>query len=82
MRLINVDTLSLEEFFGDRIPPYAILSHTWGDEEVTFQDWQDEHCRTAKKGFQKIRTTCHLAQSSGLQWVWVDTSSTIQTHHQ
>ncbi|KAF4876063.1 Vegetative incompatibility protein HET-E-1 [Colletotrichum siamense] len=38
MRLINVDTLELEEFFDENIPEYAILSHTWGREEVSFQD--------------------------------------------
>ena len=27
MRLLNADTLQLEEFFDDRIPEYAILSH-------------------------------------------------------
>jgi hypothetical protein len=25
-------------FHDDKVPPYAILSHTWGDEEVLFQD--------------------------------------------
>ncbi|OIW23836.1 HET-domain-containing protein [Coniochaeta ligniaria NRRL 30616] len=39
MRLINTKTLILEEFFERDIPVYAILSHTWGPEEVTFQDW-------------------------------------------
>lgn len=31
---------SLTEFFEDNIPPYAILSHTWGDggDEVTLKD--------------------------------------------
>ena len=29
MRLLNVDTRELEEFFGNEIPRYAILSHTW-----------------------------------------------------
>ncbi|KAI1812792.1 HET-domain-containing protein [Poronia punctata] len=38
MRLIDVNTLQLIEFFTN-IPPYAILSHTWGSEEVTFQDY-------------------------------------------
>jgi hypothetical protein len=38
MRLINAETMLLEEFFGNHIPPYAILSHTWGQnhEEVHF----------------------------------------------
>jgi hypothetical protein len=39
MRLINTKTLILEEFLEAAIPPYAILSHTWGPEEVTYQDW-------------------------------------------
>ncbi|GAP85716.1 putative vegetative incompatibility protein HET-E-1 [Rosellinia necatrix] len=38
MRLINTATLELEDHLED-IPQYAILSHTWGDEEVTLQDW-------------------------------------------
>ncbi|TDZ31943.1 Vegetative incompatibility protein HET-E-1 [Colletotrichum spinosum] len=54
MRLINTSTLALEEFFGDSVPPYAILSHTWGPEEVTFQDWQDLAKAREKKGFRKI----------------------------
>lgn len=40
MRLINAETLELEEFVG-AAPPFAILSHTWGRDEVTFQDWLD-----------------------------------------
>ncbi|KAI0513268.1 heterokaryon incompatibility protein-domain-containing protein [Xylaria bambusicola] len=39
MRLIDVNTLKLHEFFGDQIPPYAILSHTWEAEEVTYEEW-------------------------------------------
>lgn len=40
MRLINVETGILEEFWGESIPKYAILSHTWGPEEVTFAEVQ------------------------------------------
>lgn len=39
MRLINTKTLQIEEFTDRKIPRYAILSHTWGNEELTFQDW-------------------------------------------
>jgi hypothetical protein len=39
MRLINTATLELEEFPG-LVPKYAILSHTWGDDEITLQDWK------------------------------------------
>jgi len=39
MRLINTKSLDLEEFFEEDIPDYAILSHTWGEEEVSLQDY-------------------------------------------
>ncbi|KAL4889962.1 hypothetical protein BDV59DRAFT_209908 [Aspergillus ambiguus] len=32
------DKIRLQEFTADCIPNYAILSHTWEDEEVSFQD--------------------------------------------
>lgn len=38
MHLLNARTRKLETFVGKSIPPYAILSHTWTDDEVTFQD--------------------------------------------
>jgi len=39
MRLIESQTLRFKEFQGDHdVPPYAILSHTWGEDEVTYQD--------------------------------------------
>jgi hypothetical protein len=37
MWLIDVSTLYLCNFYGT-VPPYAILSHTWGSEEVTFKE--------------------------------------------
>ncbi|KAK3309476.1 heterokaryon incompatibility protein-domain-containing protein [Chaetomium strumarium] len=53
-------------------PPYAILSHTWGPEEVTFQDITSPE-RAQKKGFAKIEGCCRRARADGLHWVWVDT---------
>ena len=46
MRLLQIhgsDKLSLVELLPDNLPPYAILSHTWGppNEEVTYQDFLD-----------------------------------------
>jgi hypothetical protein len=46
MRLLNTDTLKLEEFGGNPIPPYAILSHKWGEYEITLPDVEAD---TAKK---------------------------------
>ncbi|KAK4187887.1 vegetative incompatibility protein HET-E-1 [Podospora australis] len=39
MKLINVTTREVEEFFTD-IPTYAILSHTWGPDEVSYVDME------------------------------------------
>ncbi|TRX93423.1 hypothetical protein FHL15_005698 [Xylaria flabelliformis] len=38
MRLLDTTTLKLKTFEGDEKPKYAILSHTWGDDEVLFKD--------------------------------------------
>ncbi|KAI1312804.1 hypothetical protein F5Y03DRAFT_381539 [Xylaria venustula] len=72
MRLLNVETRELKEFIGDEIPRYAILSHTWGEEEVTFQDLQ-HRSHKEKHGYAKIEQTCRLAAVDRLRWIWVDT---------
>ncbi|KAL8345462.1 hypothetical protein RB601_005484 [Gaeumannomyces tritici] len=39
IRLINTETLQTKIFFGESVPKYAILSHTWVEgEEVDFQE--------------------------------------------
>lgn len=72
MRLINTTTLELQDFSASVIPPYAILSHTWGDDEVSFQDMALAS-RSSKKGFSKIIQTCQLARKKNLEFAWVDT---------
>ncbi|RII15154.1 hypothetical protein CUC08_Gglean003621 [Alternaria sp. MG1] len=72
MRLINCSTLQLEEFFGSNISPYAILSHTWGDEEVSFADISSGRGST-RSGYRKIKYTCEQAIDDGFKYAWVDT---------
>jgi len=74
MRFINTETLILEEYFGDQIPKYVILSHTWRDEEVTFQDWQDTNRRSTKRDLWKIDAACIEARRSSIEFLWVDTN--------
>ncbi|KAG5805151.1 hypothetical protein H9Q74_010717 [Fusarium xylarioides] len=74
MRLISTNTLELHEFFNENVPPYAILSHAWGDQEVTFKDWQNRQEAVSKKGYSKILSACHQALSLKLDWLWVDTN--------
>ena len=72
MRLINVRTIQLEEFHSGRTPKYAILSHRWESEEVTFQD-MSELKTFGKKGFAKIQSACWQARNKGYAYLWVDT---------
>ena len=56
------------------MPPYAILSHTWGHEEVSFDEIHQLDIGVKRKaGFRKIRGTCILARHRGCGWAWVDT---------
>lgn len=72
MRLLQANTISLQEFAENDIPPYAILSHTWEKDEVSFQDMQEGRC-TEKEGYKKIRHACGQALAEKLDYVWVDT---------
>ncbi|KAJ4374258.1 hypothetical protein N0V83_002999 [Neocucurbitaria cava] len=74
MRLIKCSTLELEEFFNIAIdePRYAILSHTWGAEEVSFQDFVGEKSRRKRRkmtGWEKIRLACKQATEEGIEYV-------------
>lgn len=75
MWLINTDLLKLETVVDPDTPGYryAILSHTWEDGEVTFQDMADIRKAKNKAGFFKIARTCQLAAAYGLRYAWVDT---------
>lgn len=79
MRLIHTHTFELSEFLGGNIPDYAILSHTWQDGEVTFQDWKDLETAKKKKGFFKIQMACEQAQKHGIDFLWVDTNCIDKT---
>ncbi|KAG6007739.1 hypothetical protein E4U21_005578 [Claviceps maximensis] len=85
MWLINTATLTLECFHGHDIPAYAILSHTWGLEELSFEEFQqqhpgrgktaqtEQHETEAKAGYRKIVATCARARHDGCLYAWVDT---------
>ncbi|KAI0458463.1 hypothetical protein F5B21DRAFT_500362 [Xylaria acuta] len=76
MRLINVETLSLEEFMivKPETLEYAVLSHTWGDGEITFRDFTGfDSYRGNQKGFYKIVRTCELARRDGIRYVGIGT---------
>jgi hypothetical protein len=75
MRLLeilpNEDFRLTEKFLDDAIPPYAILSHTWGSQEVIFEDIVKDSGRS-KAGYKKIKFCGEQATRDGLQYFWVD----------
>ncbi|KAH8600121.1 heterokaryon incompatibility protein-domain-containing protein [Bisporella sp. PMI_857] len=72
MRLLNAKTLKLHSFFGQDIPPYAILSHRWSESEVTFQDVEDEGGIDVARADPKIFGCCAQALKDGWDYVWID----------
>ncbi|CAG8971564.1 hypothetical protein HYALB_00009213 [Hymenoscyphus albidus] len=78
MRLLQWDNgeISLTDpLLNDKLPKYAILSHTWlpdNDQEVTFQDLKSGSGKS-KPGFQKICFCGEQATKDGLRYFWVDT---------
>ena len=72
MRLLNSTSLELVEFLGDQVPPYAILSHTWEDGEVSFHYMRDSAGK-GLRGLAKITGCCRQAREDELDWVWIDT---------
>ena len=86
MRLLHTTTFRLGSFPNPttpKIPPYIILSHRWGDREITFQEIE-----TVKNtpelhntdGYKKVSGCCQLAASVGFQWVWIDTCCIDKTN--
>ncbi|KAK1759798.1 heterokaryon incompatibility protein-domain-containing protein [Echria macrotheca] len=76
MRLLHTTTFEFEFFPGQKKPFYAILSHTWEEEEVLFEDArhgrrQLRQCR--KAGLAKVLKAAELARNDGLDWIWIDT---------
>ncbi|SCO92242.1 related to beta transducin-like protein [Fusarium oxysporum] len=72
MRLVNTETIQLEFLNDDNVPEYAILSHTWEQEEVLFQDMGRDTAKS-KKGYAKLESCCRVARENGFEYIWDDT---------
>ncbi|KAK2778626.1 het domain-containing protein [Colletotrichum kahawae] len=79
MKLINVHTLEIEAFnAGEQVPRYAILSHTWGGDEISFHEWITNSGNPSpeyleKDGCLKIINACSKTRDDKLRYLWVDT---------
>ena len=75
MRLINTSSspLVMEEFSEKEVPPYAILSHTWADQEVSYSAFNLPSSQTNLSGSCKINECSKLARARHLDYLWIDT---------
>ena len=77
MRLLYFESgnLTLTEDYTEHVPPYAILSHTWGKntEEGTLDDLKAGNYIDTTK-YIKFRICGEQAAKDGLQYFWIDTS--------
>ena len=72
-----------DDLVGDEaIPPYAILSHTWGAdaEEVMFEDMTNGTGKD-RLGYEKIQFCGEQAAQDDLQYFWIDTCCIDKTNH-
>jgi hypothetical protein len=77
MWLLNTKSLTLKAFIGSNIPDYIILSHTWGNDEVLFDETRggslsNNSSVSSKAGYIKVKGTCDEARRNGYDWVWID----------
>lgn len=74
MWLLDSWTRTLEFHADERGKAYAILSHTWGDDEISFQDMRaPSEATKLKKGYNKIVSACDQAIEDEIRYVWIDT---------
>ena len=68
MWLLEKRSRKLQYFHSEfDVGEYAILSHTWGGDEVTFQEIEHPSA-VRKKGYEKIDKTCRLAVDAGIPY--------------
>ncbi|TGO54944.1 hypothetical protein BCON_0099g00080 [Botryotinia convoluta] len=75
MRLLDTkdtEKLRVQEFSQRYIPSYAILSHRWDEDEVTFEDIKNGDFKQ-KKGFAKLEGCRTRARVDKYDWIWVGT---------
>ena len=72
LRRDNDGEFSLADYDDRQLPPYAILSHTWGSDtdEVSFKDIVKGRGKE-KQGYAKLHFCANQAANDGLEYFWV-----------
>ena len=81
MRLLHSTEWRFEDFFDSYVPPYAILSHRWGKDEILYQELLLSIRESKTSGslslsgnrFFKIEQCRKQAARDHYKWVWIDT---------
>lgn len=80
-RIAEYDLAFTQDLDEEDIPPYDILSHTWGtnEEEVTYKDFADGTAKS-KSGYGKLVFCERQARRNGQMHFWVDTCCIDKTN--
>ncbi|KAL8840410.1 MAG: hypothetical protein Q9176_003908 [Flavoplaca citrina] len=82
VRLLNAESLTLQQFKDEACPPYAILSHRWAEDPSTevvyddmakFEDIRHSSVWKKAKSAAKIVAACQKVLELGFVYLWVDT---------
>jgi hypothetical protein len=75
MHLLNVHSKALVSVV-EPIPKYAVLSHTWDKDEITYEEVLRTNGGAVeydKPKWAKIDGACRQAQEHGFDYIWIDT---------
>jgi hypothetical protein len=72
MHLLNVHSKALISVV-DPIPKYVILSHTWGNDEITYEKILGATVEPDSARWAKINGACQQAQEHEFDYIWIDT---------
>ena len=61
--------------------PYAILSHVWEEDELTFGDLHEPNHPISVSTERKIRGAQRQAVKDGLDYIWVRSPDTANVEH-
>ena len=67
----EANELAITDVYFDNFPPYAILSHTWGDGEINLKDVRNGTW-VQKTAASKMRFCIQQVRKDGLQYFWID----------
>ncbi|KAK4575370.1 hypothetical protein LTR86_001224 [Recurvomyces mirabilis] len=75
LRWLNTTTIQLENARAKSVAneqKYAILSHTWEDNEIDYQAFHEGRFSSESDSYRKICGTCDQARNDAIDYLWAD----------